>query len=242
MGSERSQRIALVTGANRGLGFETSRQLARLGLKVVMAARDEAKGREAAHTLANEGLEVLFHPLEVTSAQSVGALVRFAEREFGGIDVLVNNAGVMLDGKSRRPAPPLLPTDLETFERTYAANLFGPVRLCQAIVPGMRARDWGRVVNVSSGLGQLADMRAGWPAYRSSKTALNAVSRVLAAELAGTHVLVNSVDPGWVRTDMGGSQADRSTLEGSDTIVWAATLPDDGPSGGFFRDRQPIPW
>jgi len=242
MGSDQRKRIALVTGANRGLGFETSRQLARLDLKVVMAARDEAKGREAAHTLTNEGLDVLFHPLDVTSAQSVAALARFAEVEFGGIDVLVNNAGMMLDGKSRGPAPALLPTDLETFERTYAANLFGPVRLCQAIVPGMRERGWGRVVNVSSGLGQLADMRAGWPAYRSSKAALNAVTRVLAAELAGTQVLVNSVDPGWVRTDMGGAQADRSTLEGSDTIVWAATLPDGGPSGGFFRDRQPIPW
>src|SRR5271166_4012931 len=230
MGNHPSRRIALVTGANRGLGFETCRQLARLGQKVVMAARDEAKGREAARTLANEGLEVLFHPLDVTSAQSVAALTRFAEGEFGGIDILVNNAGVML------------PSDLEIFERTYAANVFGPVLLCQAIVPGMREREWGRVVNVSSGLGQLVDMRAGWPAYRSSKAALNALTRVLAAELAGTHVLVNAVDPGWVRTDMGGAQADRSTLEGSDTIVWAATLPDDGPSGGFFRDRQLIPW
>jgi NAD(P)-dependent dehydrogenase (short-subunit alcohol dehydrogenase family) len=242
MKNERSKRIALVTGANRGLGFETSRQLARLGLRVVMTARDEAKGREVAHTLANEGLEVLFHPLDVTSVKSVAALTRFAELEFEGIDVLVNNAGVMLDGKSPRPAPAVLPSDLETFERTYAANLFGPVLLCQAMVPGMRKRGWGRVVNVSSGLGQLVDMRAGWPAYRSSKTALNALTRVLAAELAGTCVLVNSVDPGWVRTDMGGAQADRSTLEGTDTIVWAATLPDDGPSGGFFRDRQPIPW
>jgi NAD(P)-dependent dehydrogenase (short-subunit alcohol dehydrogenase family) len=242
MASGPGKRIALVTGANRGLGFETSRQLARLGLKVVMTGRDEAKGREAAHTLANEGLDVLYHPLDVLSAQSVAAAARFAQIELGRIDVLVNNAGVMLDGKSPRPAPAVLPTDPETFERTYAANLLGPVRLCQAIVPGMRERGWGRVVNVSSGLGQLADMRAGWPAYRSSKAALNALTRVLAAELAGTNVLVNSVDPGWVRTDMGGAQADRSLLEGSDTIVWAATLPDGGPSGGFFRDRQPIPW
>jgi NAD(P)-dependent dehydrogenase (short-subunit alcohol dehydrogenase family) len=242
MESDPLRRIALVTGANRGLGFETSRQLARLGLRVLMTARDEAKGREAAHSLGSEGLEVLFHALDVESAQSVTALTRFAELRLGGIDVLVNNAGVMLEGDPNRPAPAVLPTDLGTFERTYAANLFGPVRLCQAFVPGMRDRGWGRVVNVSSGLGQLADMRAGWPAYRSSKAALNALTRVLAAELAGTKVLVNSVDPGWVRTDMGGAQADRSPVEGSDTIVWAATLPDDGPSGGFFRDRQPIPW
>ncbi len=231
-----------MTGANRGLGFETSRQLARLGHQVLMTGRDEAKGREAAHTLASQGLDVLYYPLDVTSAESVGAAARFAEVEFGGVDVLVNNAGVMLDGRSPRSLPPVLPTDLESFERTYAANLFGPVLLCQVIVPGMRERGWGRVVNVSSGLGQLADMRSGWPAYRSSKAALNALTRVLAAELSGTNVLVNSVDPGWVRTDMGGSQADRSTLEGSDTIVWAATLPDGGPTGGFFRNRQPIPW
>ncbi|HBZ71408.1 MAG TPA: short-chain dehydrogenase [Deltaproteobacteria bacterium] len=242
MGRHERKRIALVTGANRGLGFETSRQLARLGLRVLMTGRDEAKGREAAHTLASQGLDVLYYPLDVVSPQSVGAAARFGEVECGGVDVLVNNAGVMLDGRSPRAASAVLPTDLESFERTYAANLFGPVLLCQALVPGMRERGWGRVVNVSSGLGQLADMRAGWPAYRSSKAALNALTRVLAAELSGTNVLVNSVDPGWVRTDMGGSQADRSTLEGSDTIVWAATLPDGGPTGGFFRDRQPIPW
>ncbi|HKE13013.1 MAG TPA: SDR family oxidoreductase [Myxococcota bacterium] len=242
MASDPPRRVALVTGANRGLGFETSRQLARLGLRVLISARDEAKGHAASHSLANEGLEVLFHPLDVESPGSVAALTRFAELRFGGIDVLVNNAGVMLEGKTPGTPPAVLTTDLETFERTYAANLFGPVRLCQAIVPGMRDRGWGRVVNVSSGLGQLADMRAGWPAYRSSKAALNALTRVLAAELAGTQVLVNSVDPGWVRTDMGGAQADRSPVEGSDTIVWAATLPDNGPTGGFFRDRQPIPW
>jgi len=242
MGGKPSQRIALVTGANRGLGFETSRQLARMGLRVLITARDEAKGHEAARTLANEQLDVLFHALDVTSGRSIAALARFAEREFGRIDVLVNNAGVMLEAESSGPSPGVLPTDLETFERTYAANLFGPVRLCQTFVAGMRERGFGRVVNVSSGLGQLADMGGGWPAYRSSKAALNALTRVLAAQLAGTNVLVNSVDPGWVRTDMGGSGADRSTLEGSDTIVWAATLPDDGPSGRFFRDRQPIPW
>jgi NAD(P)-dependent dehydrogenase (short-subunit alcohol dehydrogenase family) len=242
VGSTPSQRVALVTGANRGLGFETSRQLARSGLQVILTSRDEAKGHEAARTLANEQLDVRFHALDVTSERSIAVLARFAEREVGRIDVLVNNAGVMLEGESSRPSPAVLPTDLETFERTYAANLFGPVRLCHAFVPGMRERGFGRVVNVSSGLGQLADMRGGWPAYRSSKAALNALTRVLAAELAGTNVLVNSVDPGWVRTDMGGSEADRSPLEGSDTIVWAATLPDGGPSGRFFRDRQPIPW
>jgi NAD(P)-dependent dehydrogenase (short-subunit alcohol dehydrogenase family) len=231
-----------VTGANRGLGFETSRQLARLGHRVILAVRDEAKGQEAAHALSNEGLKVRFHPLDVTSAKSVSALTHFAEAEFGGVDVLVNNAGVMLEGTSPPDAPLVLRTDLETFADTYATNLFGPVRLCQALVPGMLERGWGRVVNVSSGLGQLVEMGAGWPAYRSSKAALNALTRVLAAELARTPVLVNSVDPGWVRTDMGGAQADRSTLEGCDTIVWAATLPDGGPSGGFFRDRKPIPW
>jgi len=242
MGGRPSQRIALITGANRGLGFETARQLARMGLRVLITARDEAKGHEAARALTGEQLDVLFHSLDVTSGRSITALARFAEREFGRIDVLVNNAGVMLEGESSRPSSSVLPTELETFERTYAANLFGPVRLCQTFVPGMRERGFGRVVNVSSGLGQLAEMGGGWPAYRSSKAALNALTRVLAAELAGTNVLVNSVDPGWVRTDMGGSGADRSTLEGSDTIVWAGTLPDGGPSGRFFRDRQPIPW
>jgi NAD(P)-dependent dehydrogenase (short-subunit alcohol dehydrogenase family) len=233
-----------VTGAARGLGFETCRQLARKGHRVVLTARDDAKGRDAARALAGEGLDVRFHPLDVTRPDSVAALGRYLDAELGGADALVNNAGVMLDAKggAGRANAGVLASDLELWRRTFDVNVYGALRVAQAVGPGMRARGYGRIVNVSSGLGALSDMSAGWPAYRASKTALNAVTRLLAVELTGANVLVNSVCPGWVRTDMGGPAAERSTLEGSDTIVWAATLPDGGPSGGFYRDRQRIEW
>ena len=229
-------RVAVVTGGNRGLGLETCRQLAKRGLRVVLASRDERKGVDAADTLRREGLDVESRVLDVASEASVAAFRAFLENEVGRADVLVNNAGILAgDGG-------LTGVDLDSLRRTFETNVYGALFLCQAVIPLMQRRGYGRVVNVSSDLGQLSAMGAGWPAYRLSKAALNALTRVVAAEVAGTNVLVNSMSPGWVKTDMGGEAAPRTVDEGADTIVWLATLPDGGPSGGFFRDRRPIEW
>jgi len=231
-------RIALVTGGNRGIGFEIARQLAAKGLAVVLTARDPTKGKAAAKALQEQGLAAEFHRLDVTSCRSIRACVAAVAEKRGRIDVLVNNAGVMIDPRGSR----FLDSKLDTYRDTLETNLYGPLQLAQAVVPLMKAHRYGRIVNVSSGQGQLADMGVGTPAYRISKTALNALTRILAAEFHASNVLVNSMCPGWVRTAMGGDGAPRDAEQGADTALWLATLPDDGPSGGFFRDRKPIPW
>jgi NAD(P)-dependent dehydrogenase (short-subunit alcohol dehydrogenase family) len=231
--------VAIVTGGNRGLGLETCRQLAALGYQVVLTSRNLKPGEAAAAVLRESGLRVVAHQLDVTDPLSVDRLVADIDGTYDRIDVLVNNAGVAL-----RPADDrgTLQVDIETVRQTLEVNTLAPLRLCQAVVPVMRRVGYGRVVNVSSGMGQLDDMESGWPAYRISKTALSAVTRLVAREVGGANILVNAVCPGWVRTDMGGSSATRSVEEGATGIVWAATLPDRGPSGSFFRDSRPIPW
>jgi len=231
-----TKRVAVVTGANRGIGFETCRQLAKKGIQVILTSRDRANGEAAVEKLQAEGLDVSYHPLDVTDSDSVQRLAEFIKSEFGQLDILVNNAGVLLDSSDT-----VLSTKIDTLRKTIDTNLYGPLLLCQALIPLMK-HNYGRVVNVSSGAGQLSDMTSGYPSYRISKTALNALTRILANELKGTNILVNSVCPGWVKTDMGGANAPRTPEQGADTIVWLATLPDNGPTSGFFRDRQPIPW
>jgi NAD(P)-dependent dehydrogenase (short-subunit alcohol dehydrogenase family) len=226
--------VALVTGGNRGLGLETCRQLAARGLRVLLGARDEARGRAAADAIPGGSVSAV--ALDVDDPASIEALRGRVLREHGRLDVLVNNAAVLLhEGGDALEIPPGAYLDsLET-------NLMGPLRLCQAFVPGMRERGYGRVVNVSSGAGQLRGMGGYAPAYALSKAALNALTR-LVAHAGGPAVLVNSADPGWVRTDMGGPGAPRGVERGADTIVWLATLPADGPTGGFFHDRRAVPW
>jgi NAD(P)-dependent dehydrogenase (short-subunit alcohol dehydrogenase family) len=230
--------VAVVTGANRGIGFEICNQLARRGVRVVLTGRDPAKGKAACKSLSDAGLPVVFHRLDVTSLRSVSALAAFVARTLGRADILVNNAGVMRDPRGTR----FVDSRLETYRATFDTNIFGPLLVTQALLPLMLKRSYGRIVNMSSGLGQLAEMGNSTPAYRISKTALNALTRIVAAETAGTNVLVNSACPGWVKTDMGGPGATRTVVEGADTPVWLAMLPADGPTGGYFRDRKSIPW
>ena len=228
------KRVAVVTGANRGIGREIARQLAqRPDLHVVLTARDDKKGAAAAKSMGVE-----FQPLDVDSEKSVAALAGFLGRTHGRCDILVNNAGILADPRGSR----LLDSKVETWRETLATNVLGPLMLAQALVPLMRKHRYGRIVNVSSAMGQLSDMGTGSPAYRVSKTALNALTLILAADLGGSGILVNSMSPGWVRSDMGGAGAPRSVEQGADTAVWLATLPDNGPTGGFFKDRKPIPW
>jgi NAD(P)-dependent dehydrogenase (short-subunit alcohol dehydrogenase family) len=226
-----ASRTALVTGGNRGIGFEVCRQLAARGLRVLLGARDPT---QAAARLKGEGLDVTGEKLDVTLPEDVTRIAALVRDRFGSLDVLVNNAGVMQDS--------MLTGDLEGVRRSMEVNLYGPLRLCQAFVPQMQARRYGRIVNVSTGMAQLSSMGGGWAGYRLSKTALNALTRVMADETRGSRILVNAVDPGWVKTDMGGASAPRAVPVGAAGIVWAATLPDDGPTGGFFRDGKPIPW
>jgi NAD(P)-dependent dehydrogenase (short-subunit alcohol dehydrogenase family) len=233
-----SARTALVTGANRGLGREIARQLATQGMTVVLTSRDPAKGQTATADLKEQGLSADHHALDVRDPDSVTALHAWLERRYGRLDVLVNNAGILID----RHSTSIAELDIETLKWTLETNVYGLLRVTQALLPLMRRNGYGRIVNMSSGLGQLADMQSGTPAYRISKTAVNALTRILAAELQDTNIKVNSMCPGWVRTDMGGPNATRPVEQGADTAVWLATLPDDGPSGGFFRDREPIAW
>lgn len=234
------QPLAIVTGAYRGLGLETCRQLALRGYRVILTARRTPPGQTAAAALIRDGLDVCFQPLDVTDEESILDLVAWIKQNFSRLDVLVNNAGVFPDPDPASASSSVFEVDLDRVRQGFEANTLGALRLCQLLIPLMKGR--GRVVNVSSGMGQLNDMNGCCPGYRLSKTALNAVTRIFADELQGTNVKVNSVCPGWVRTEMGGQAAPLAVEEGARGILWAATLPDDGPSGGFFRHGEPILW
>jgi NAD(P)-dependent dehydrogenase (short-subunit alcohol dehydrogenase family) len=227
-------RVALVSGGNRGIGLEIVRQLAERGLRVVLGSRDREGGRAAAASLSGG---VVVRQLDVADPESVDRLSRSVGEEFGRLDVLVNNAGITNDEGQRG-----VDADLERVREALETNLFGAWRLCEVAVPLMQRHGYGRIVNISTGMAALEDMGGGSPGYRVSKTGLNALTRILASELRGSGILVNSVCPGWVQTDMGGSRAPRPVEEGAEGAVWAATLPNSGPTGGFFRDRRRIPW
>ncbi|HRN84697.1 MAG TPA: SDR family oxidoreductase [Hyphomicrobium sp.] len=234
-------RTALVSGANRGIGFEIVRQLARLGVLAVIGARDPQDGAKAAEKLQSEGLEVPVVALDVDREESAAEAVAEVKRLYGRLDILVNNAAILVDEPGGFNAS-FFDLKSDTVRRTMETNLLGPIRLIQAALPLMREQGYGRIVNVSSIAGQLTEMGSGYPAYRMSKAALNALTRLAAAEIGPGDIKVNAMCPGWVRTDMGGANAERSVEEGADTAVWLATLPEDGPTGGFFRDRKPLAW
>jgi NAD(P)-dependent dehydrogenase (short-subunit alcohol dehydrogenase family) len=240
-----NQRVALVTGANRGIGFAIAQKLANLEITVILGARDEEKGAQARLQLAGKDSAVHDMLIDVTDATSIQASVGRIRDQFGRLDVLVNNAGIQIDGDTS-----VLALAKGTLYSTLETNALGPLLLSQACIPLMHANRYGRIVNVSSTLGSLSDISdpesehssVSAPAYRMSKTLLNAMTALLANALRGSNILVNSVCPGWVRTDLGGPRAPLSPDEAADTPVWLATLPEDGPTGGFFRNRQPIPW
>lgn len=237
-------KIAVVTGANRGIGREVCRQLAHNGAVVVLTSRDEKKGLAVCEALDREELPVRYHQLDVDHAASISQFKTFMEKEFGRCDILVNNAGIFPDAQNAGDDhfPSIFSVSTETIKQAMQTNVFGPLLMCQALIPMMKKNNYGRVVNISSGMGQLAEMNGGYPGYRISKTAVNALTRILNDELLDYNILVNSMCPGWVQTDMGGLGATRSVEQGADTAVWLANLPDSGPRGKFFRDRKEIAW
>ena len=228
--------IVVVTGANRGIGYEISRQLATRGAQVVFTARKPEAGKVAVKKLAAQNMTVQFHPLDVTSSKSIVALREFLKRTYGRVDVLINNAGMIARGDA-----PGLEVDLETVRITLETNALGPFHLSQTLVPLLEHSKRARIVNISSGMGALSEMESDYAAYRISKTALNAVTAILAAELRDK-IVVNAACPGWVRTDMGGRSAERDVTEGADTPVWLALDAPQSLTGKFVRDRKVIPW
>lgn len=232
--------VAVVTGANRGLGFETCRQIARAGYRVIITSRDGLLGKAAADKLHGEGLEAGYQPLDVTRDESIIRLREFLENAFGRLDILVNNAGVFPERE--RQSPRILEVDSEMILGNMEVNTLGPLRVTQELLPLMRRNAYGRIVNVSTGYGRLSRMDADFPAYRLSKAALNAVTAMLAAETRGENILVNAVDPGWASTRMGGESAPTSPAEAARWIVAAATLDADGPRGRLLHRGAAVEW
>jgi len=228
--------VIVVTGGNRGIGFEICRQLAARGANVILTARKPAAGAAAIKKLAAEKLAAAFQPLDVIDAQSIVALRDFVKDTHGRLDVLINNAGIIAKGEA-----PALQVALATVRTTLETNALGPLFLAQTLVPLLKRGKAARIVNMSSGMGALNDNDGGYAAYRISKTALNSVTAILAAELRGA-VAVNAVCPGWVKTDMGGAHATRDVAEGADTAVWLAFDAPQSLTGKFVRDRKVIPW
>ena len=236
MAASASGPIIVVTGGNRGIGFEVCRQLCARGARIVLTARKTAAGTAAIEKLAKEKLTAEFHALDVTDGKSITALRDFLTDRYGHLDVLINNAGIIAKGEDDA-----LKVDLAVVRTTLETNTLGPLRVAQYLVPLLKRSKSGRIINMSSGMGELTDNSGGHAAYRMSKTALNGVTATLAAELRGT-VAVNSVCPGWVRTDMGGPHANLDVADGADSAVWLAFDAPQTLTGKFIRARKVIPW
>jgi len=229
-------KIALITGTNRGIGLETSKQLASKGITVIMTARNMQAGRPMVNELRKQWKHVWFHQLDVNDEKSIQDTYQYLENSYGKLDILINNAGVFLDnGKIS------LDLDIDALRSTMETNLYGPFRLIQMMLPLLKKSDGARIINLSSTMGQFSSMSERSAAYRISKTALNAMTVIFSAELSAFNIKVNSVHPGWVRTDMGGSNAIKSVEEGADSVVWLATA-DDIPNGKFIYERKVINW
>lgn len=228
--------IVVVTGANRGIGRELVRQLAEQGHRVVLTSRTE-QGQDIAQQHQRAGAQVKYHQLDVADGQSIHELADWLRTTYGTIDVLINNAGIHYDTFQTT-----LTADFSIVEEAWRVNTLGPWRLSKALYPLLRKGGGGRIVNVSSASGSFVHSWPGTPAYAMTKAALNMLTVKMAHDAADDSILVNAVCPGWVRTDMGGAEADRSVAEGAASVLWAVHLPDDGPSGGFFRDGERLEW
>ncbi|MEN8444872.1 MAG: SDR family oxidoreductase [Cyanobacteria bacterium J06555_13] len=226
--------IALVTGANRGIGLEVTRQLAQKGAVVLLGSRDLDKGKLAAQSLASEELTVVPVQLDVTQQEDIEQAAKQIEQDYGRLDILINNAGILYDTWQTAAG-----ADLSEVRFAFETNTLGPWLMIQSLLPLLKASARGRIVNASSGAGSLHGMSGGTPAYSISKAALNALTILISKNLEKSNILVNAVCPGWVATDMGGAGG-RPVEKGAAGVVWAALLPDDGPTGGFFRDGQPL--
>ena len=241
-------KVALVTGANKGIGLEIARQLAQQGIVALVGSRDETRGRKAAQTLQSEGLDARFVALDVTSQASIDAVAAKIEADFGKLDILVNNAGIALEGSSSPALPSQL--DMELLRRTYETNVFGVFAVTKAMLPLIRKAEAGRIVNVSSGLGSLTQTSdPNWEyafvialAYTSSKSAVNAITVQFAKELRDTPIKINAADPGYTATDLNQNRGYRTVQQGATAPVRLATLPADGPTGGFFDEDGAVPW
>lgn len=236
------KRVAIVTGGNRGMGLETCRQLGALGYRVLLVARDRELGEQAAKSLREQGHDVEAIKCDLTRTDDIALLLSRLHRNSLRVDVLVNNAGIYVElaGGSVSNRISALTAQTSVLRAILDSNLLGPFALTQGVLQIMKAQGYGRVVSLSSAMGQLSDMGGGAPGYRIACVGINAMTKFFAEELKGTNVLVNCVDPGWVRTHS--PDATRSVEEGVVTTIWLATLPDGGPTGQFFRDKKPIPW
>ncbi len=236
-------RVILVSGANKGIGFELCRQFAQKGLSVILTARDSDRGNAAVNRLKKESLTTIFCPLDVSDDSSVDQCFQFVKEKFGRLDYLVNNAGVLFDSMSNpqnHGSASILKTNLDVIRKSIEINTFGAIRMAQHFAPLMLNNKFGRIINISSGMAQLSEMNGGWPGYRISKVALNAVTRMLADELSSTPITVVSVCPGWVKTDMGGPQAEIPVQEAAEHIV--RTMLEFNNTGEFVRFNKQIDW
>jgi NAD(P)-dependent dehydrogenase (short-subunit alcohol dehydrogenase family) len=244
-----NERVALVTGANRGVGLEICRQLGRQGLTVIVAARDQAKGEAAVDALRAEGVDAHALQLDAADSASIAKAAEAVAKQFGVLDVLVNNAGTFVEEWGTLPSV----VTLAEMRATFDTNFFGPFEILREFTPLLRKSKAARVVNVSSDMASLANINnresivynVMGPAYQASKVAINALTTLFAKEFKDSNFKINSASPGWARTDMGGNEAPLSAAEAADTAVWLATLPDDGPHGGFFsatRKRGAMEW
>ena len=234
---KQNSRVAVVTGGNRGIGFEICKELSKVGCRVVLTSRDEEHGKQAVANLSSDKKNIVYHKLDVTNGKDIETLRDWILKTYGRIDILINNAGIYLDEGTS-----VFNVDEKIVKETLDVNFYGAFNICRALIPIMRQNGYGRIVNISSGYGAMSEMAGYHAAYRISKAALNALTLIMADELRDGGIKVNAVCPGWVNTDMGGKMAPVSAEKAAKDIVHVALMDEKGPTGSFFRHKKPIEW